>query len=289
MIASFSPAVAIALAGTKSGWTNACVVGPCDLVAETGGREDARDPRRTAPQIDPEDAGVERPHRRHLDVVELPQVRRQAVCGDWLRRSIAFGHSRLRHEPPEPSAHYKGCMHALKTAIAVVWLLFWIYWLASAFGVKRGAASRRRIPLTGVSAAAVVVLLRVFRGGSLEVHTLVLGAIGAALFAAGLLIAIWARVHLGRNWGMPMTLKAEPELVTSGPYAVVRHPIYSGLLLAILGTALATDILGLVIVAVLTGYFAYSASIEERNMTAAFPDAYPAYRARTKMLIPFVL
>jgi protein-S-isoprenylcysteine O-methyltransferase Ste14 len=86
-----------------------------------------------------------------------------------------------------------------------------------------------------------------------------------------------------------MTEKAEPALVTSGPYRFVRHPIYSGLLLAVLGTALATNVIGLVIVAVLGGYFYYSASVEERNLTATFPTAYPAYRARTKMLIPLVL
>jgi protein-S-isoprenylcysteine O-methyltransferase Ste14 len=180
-------------------------------------------------------------------------------------------------------------VHALKIAIGVIWVAFWIYWIGSAFGVKQGTRNRRRIPLTGVSAAAVVVLLRVFRGGSLEVHTLVLGVTGAVLILAGLTLAIWARVHLGRNWGMPMTLKADPELVTSGPYGVVRHPIYSGLLLAMLGTALATNLLGLIVVVILLGYFAYAASVEERNMAAAFPDAYPAYRSRTKMLIPFVL
>jgi protein-S-isoprenylcysteine O-methyltransferase Ste14 len=180
-------------------------------------------------------------------------------------------------------------MQTLKTAIAVAWILFWIYWLASAFGVKEGRASRRRIPLNGISALAVIVLLRVLRGGSLVVHSPVLGAIGAVVFASGIALAIWARLHLGGNWGMPMTQKAEPELVTSGPYRFVRHPIYSGLLAGLLGTALATNLLGLVVVAVLGAYFYYSASVEERNLTATFPTAYPAYRSSTKMLVPFVL
>ena len=180
-------------------------------------------------------------------------------------------------------------MHALKTAIDIAWIIFWVYWLASAFGAKEGSGSRRRIPLTGLSALSVVLLVRVFRGGSLAVHSPVLGAIGAVVFASGLALAIWARVHLGRNWGMPMTQKAEPELVTSGPYRFVRHPIYSGLLAALLGTALATNLIGLIIVAILGAYFYYCASVEEKNLTATFPTAYPAYRASTKMLIPFVL
>jgi protein-S-isoprenylcysteine O-methyltransferase Ste14 len=180
-------------------------------------------------------------------------------------------------------------MHALETAVTIAWIIFWVYWLASAVGVKEGRGSSRRIPLTGLSALSVVLLVRVFRGGSLAVHSPVLGAIGAVVFASGLALAIWARVHLGHNWGMPMTQKAEPELVTSGPYRFVRHPIYSGLLAGLLGTALVTNLIGLIIVAILGAYFYYCASVEEKNLTATFPTAYPAYRTSTKMLIPFVL
>jgi protein-S-isoprenylcysteine O-methyltransferase Ste14 len=180
-------------------------------------------------------------------------------------------------------------MQTLKIAVAIAWIIFWIYWFASALGVKEGRASRRRIPLNGLSALSVLLLLRVFRGGSLAVHSPVLGAIGAVVFASGIALAIWARVYLGKNWGLPMTEKAEPELVTSGPYRFVRHPIYSGLLVALLGTALVTNLIGLIIVAVLGGYFYYSASVEEKNLTVAFPTTYPAYRARTKMLIPFMV
>jgi protein-S-isoprenylcysteine O-methyltransferase Ste14 len=180
-------------------------------------------------------------------------------------------------------------MHALQTAIPIAWIIFGVYWFASAFGVKEGRASRRRIPLNGLTALSVILLVRVLRGGSLAVHGPALGAIGAVVFVAGIALAIWARVHLGRNWGMPMTQKAEPELVTSGPYQFVRHPVYSGLLVGVLGTALVTNLIGLIIVVILGGYFYYSASVEEKNLTATFPTAYPAYRASTKMLIPFVL
>ncbi len=180
-------------------------------------------------------------------------------------------------------------MHTLRTTIDVVWIVFWIYWLTSAFGVKEGRASRRRIPLNGVTALSVVLLVRVLRDGSLAVHSPVLGAIGAVVFACGIALAVWSRIQLGRNWGMPMTQKAEPELVTSGPYRFVRHPIYSGLLAGLLGTALATNLIGLIVVAILGAYFYYCASVEEKNLTATFPTSYPAYRAGTKMLIPFVL
>ena len=180
-------------------------------------------------------------------------------------------------------------MHALQSAIAIAWVVFWIGWLAAAFTAKRGRGGTRQLPARGLAAVAVVVLLRGVRGGSLEVHSLVLGVIGVVVFAAGLALAIWARVHIGRNWGMPTTQKAEPELVTSGPYHFVRHPIYSGILIGVVGTALATNLIGLIVVGVLGAYFYYSATVEEKNLTATFPAAYPAYRASTKMLIPFVL
>ncbi len=180
-------------------------------------------------------------------------------------------------------------MHALRIAIAVVWVLFWIYWLVSAGGAKERAAGTRRVPAGGVIALPVILILRVFNGGSLAVHSLIVGAVGAVLVGLGLGLAIWARVNLGRNWGMPMTQKAEPELVRTGPYHVIRHPIYSGLLLATVGTALVSNVIDLLFALVVGAFFYYSATVEERNLTASFPEDYPAYQAKTKKLIPFLL
>ena len=180
-------------------------------------------------------------------------------------------------------------MDALKFAIGCAWLVFWIYWLAAASSSKESVRSGWRTRLTGVTTIGVFLIIGVLRGGSLAVHSVILAAIGALLFACGIALAVWARLHLGRNWGMPMTQRAEPELVTSGPYRFVRHPIYSGLLVAMLGTALVDNLLGLIVVAVLVAYFYYCGIVEERNLTATFPKAYPEYRGRTKMLIPFLL
>lgn len=180
-------------------------------------------------------------------------------------------------------------MSALKNAIALAWIPFWIYWLVSATRAKESRPGRRWTPIGGLTAVAVLLIVRVLRAGSLAVHSPVLAVIGAVTFAAGITLAIWARVHLGRNWGMPMTERVAPELVTSGPYRYIRHPIYTGLLLGVCGTALATNLIGLLIALALTGLFYYAARVEEQNMTAAFPAAYPAYQASTKMLIPFVL
>jgi protein-S-isoprenylcysteine O-methyltransferase Ste14 len=112
--------------------------------------------------------------------------------------------------------------------------------------------------------------------------------LGFALLVLGLGFGVWARVHIGRNWGSPMTRKYDPELVTSGPYHLVRHPIYSGVLVAGVGTAVALNWMWLAVVALAAIYFTYSAIVEERYMTEQFPDTYPAYKRSTKMLVPFV-
>jgi protein-S-isoprenylcysteine O-methyltransferase Ste14 len=180
-------------------------------------------------------------------------------------------------------------MHALKLAIGCAWIVFWIYWFASAATSKESVGGGWRTRLAGVSVIGVFLIAGGLRSPGLAVHSVTLAAIGAVLFACGIALAVWARLHLGRNWGMPMSQRAEPELVTSGPYRFVRHPIYSGLLTAMVGTALVDNLLGLIVVAVLVAYFYYCGTVEERNLAATFPTAYPEYRSRTKMLIPFLL
>ena len=100
-------------------------------------------------------------------------------------------------------------------------------------------------------------------------------SLGLAVFAVGLGFAIWARVRNGRNWGTPMTRKDEPALVTSGPYHLVRHPIYAGILTAGVGTAIALSWMWLTAIVLAGVYFVYSAVVEERYMTERFPDIYP--------------
>jgi protein-S-isoprenylcysteine O-methyltransferase Ste14 len=117
-----------------------------------------------------------------------------------------------------------------------------------------------------------------------------LGALGAALTLAGVAFAIWARRTLGRNWsGVVMGVREGHELVQSGPYAIVRHPIYTGLLVAMLGTALITGTLPayLGVAAGLCGIL-LRVAIEEELMAAEFGDAHAAYRQRTTKLVPFV-
>jgi protein-S-isoprenylcysteine O-methyltransferase Ste14 len=182
-------------------------------------------------------------------------------------------------------------MDVASIVILVAWIMFWIYWLASSVNVKTGRT--RWGQFAGFRVAAILVLLllvraKVFKGHAVT-HDDLLEGIGLAIFVVGLALAVWARLYLGRNWGMPMSQKDEPELVTTGPYRKVRHPIYSGIILAMIGTAVAVSVYWLIAVALLGAYFIYSAFMEERYMAGQFPDSYPDYKRSTKMLIPFVL
>ena len=113
--------------------------------------------------------------------------------------------------------------------------------------------------------------------------------VGAAVTAGGLAFAVWARRHIGRNWSAIVTLKQDHELVTSGPYALVRHPIYTGLLFGFLGSAFALgQCRGLLAVAIVYLALLRKYRLEERWMHERFGAAYDAYRARVKALVPFL-
>jgi protein-S-isoprenylcysteine O-methyltransferase Ste14 len=181
-------------------------------------------------------------------------------------------------------------MKGVEFVFAVGWVAFWLYWLVAALSMKRGRVPwSRELRIRAVIVVVLTLLIRlgVFRDYGLNADPWRAG-LGLVLFVFGLGFAIWARVHIGRNWGTPMTQKEEPELVTSGPYHLVRHPIYSGILVASVGTAVALSWLWLIAVALAGTYFLYSATVEERYLTEQFPDTYPTYKHATKMLVPFV-
>ncbi len=181
-------------------------------------------------------------------------------------------------------------MHVVDVVILLGWVAFWIYWLAAAGGVKAGRTRWARFAGIRVAVILVVLLLvhdRVI-GHANDIRSPWLQGVGLAVFVSGLGLAIWARVYLGQNWGMPMTEKVDPDLVTTGPYHRVRHPIYSGIIVAVVGTTIAVSLYWLVALVLIGVYFVYSAVMEERYMATKFPDSYPQYKRSTKMLIPFI-
>jgi protein-S-isoprenylcysteine O-methyltransferase Ste14 len=181
-------------------------------------------------------------------------------------------------------------MRAVDIVIGVGWVAFWIYWLAASTGAKSGQSQWMRFAGFRVAGILIILLLlrlRILKGHGVT-HDPALWGIGLTVFILGLGLAVWARVYIGRNWGMPMSTKDDPELVTTGPYRTIRHPIYTGIILGMVGTAIAISVYWLIAAVVLGAYFIYSAVVEEKNMTRLFPSAYPEYRHSTKMLIPFV-
>ena len=178
--------------------------------------------------------------------------------------------------------------------IGLLWLIFVVYWVVSAIGVKKNIEQRGAGWFRWLLIIVVFVLVGSKNFRSFIVHHSfnfshpAVQAIGVILCAAGIALAIWARRHIGRNWGMPMTKKEGAELTTTGPYKFVRNPIYSGVFLAMIGTAIVVSPWWLLIFIFYASYFFYSAKVEEKIMLEKFPDTYPAYRQRTKMFIPFL-
>jgi protein-S-isoprenylcysteine O-methyltransferase Ste14 len=181
-------------------------------------------------------------------------------------------------------------VHAVELVFAIGWAAFWTYWLVAAISMKRGRLAWSRE--LRIRAAIVVLVILLLRLGAFQGHGLSSApwraGLGLFIFAVGLGFAIWARVHIGRNWGPPMSQKDDPELVTSGPYRLVRHPIYSGVLVAGVGTAVALSWAWLIAAALAGVYFVYAATVEERNLTEQFPHTYPAYKRSTNMLVPYI-
>jgi protein-S-isoprenylcysteine O-methyltransferase Ste14 len=179
--------------------------------------------------------------------------------------------------------------------ISCIWYTVGVVWL---LGLASGKRTVRAQPLGSRIFQLSLVLLGMFllasqwfRSGWLGARILpvseTLSFVGLGLAAAGCLFSISARIALGSNWSGRATVKEDHELIVIGPYAVARHPIYAGLLLTAVGTAIAIGearcILGLVLLAV--GFLAKIGQ-EERLMSEAFPLTYPAYRRRVKALIP---
>ena len=192
-------------------------------------------------------------------------------------------------------------MRTLNWILAGAWAAFVITWFGAAW---RNKLTVRRSMLPGrptirssmapcAGLVVVVVLLhyllpRLPERLAAPPPSLARGVLGCILCVIGVAYAIWARLSLGSNWGLPMSQKERPELVTAGPYARVRHPIYTGVILALLGTAVVTGTGALLVALAFVGYFLASASREERHLRSEFPEAFRAYQARTKRFIPYL-
>lgn len=181
---------------------------------------------------------------------------------------------------------------------AILWLAWLAYWFFAALHVKRMQRRERSSSLLlNRGLLAIGALLLAFERQPLlwlSERFLPLSTafywIGLVMLATGLALAVWARRHLGRNWSGIVTVKQDHELIRSGPYGLARHPIYTGLLLAILGTAVAIgEWRGLIAFALITAAFVLKFKTEERFVSETFGEQYARYRAEVRSLIPFVI
>jgi len=183
------------------------------------------------------------------------------------------------------------------TLIVALWIVWLFIWTAAAFFVKR---TRRREPLRTMLIERVLVVVGMLV--LIRPHWLspvlsrrfiaeepAIALLALVLVIAGMLFAYWARVHLGRNWSGEVMVKVGHTLITSGPYRSVRHPIYSGMTLALVGTALATGApYGFIGLALILFGFLVRVRLEEALMRETFPGEYDDYSRHTARLIPGV-
>jgi protein-S-isoprenylcysteine O-methyltransferase Ste14 len=186
---------------------------------------------------------------------------------------------------------------SVRALVGYAWVAVGIVWLAAAFGTKRAArryiGRARIVQIVLLVIAFTLVFYRRIPLGPLDTRFIprlaAVSITGAAFTFAGLLMALWARFFLGRNWSGEITVKQNHQLVRTGPYAIVRHPIYSGFLFALLGTALVFGqvrcFVGLVLAAI---GWRLKSLVEEQYMTEQFGADYTAYQREVRALVPFI-
>jgi protein-S-isoprenylcysteine O-methyltransferase Ste14 len=179
--------------------------------------------------------------------------------------------------------------------IAAIWAILWLYWIACAWGNKR-AVQKLSPGFRIISILCVIALVSLvhiyphFFLRQLYARTESVEAIGIVLCLLGVALAIWARTLLGRNWSVGPQIKEGHELIQTGPYRLVRHPIYTGILLTMFGTCFGQGrMLGVVLFLFCLVTLWIKLKVEETLMSKQFPEAYPQYRKSTKALVPYVL
>ena len=184
--------------------------------------------------------------------------------------------------------------------VLICWLIFWFYWLGSSFFVKKSIIKRGPGWIIWRVAVSLIVILfiRFDRSGAQDFNSLFkflfqssfnFVIAGSVLTVLGLLGAIWARIYLGRNWSGYVTYKENQELVTTGPYRFVRHPIYTSMILMFIGTILYYGFLFISIILVIAAInFILRARKEEAIMIKLFGEKYTDYMKRTKRFIPLI-
>jgi protein-S-isoprenylcysteine O-methyltransferase Ste14 len=178
-----------------------------------------------------------------------------------------------------------------------LWYLLGVVWLFGLLTAKPDARTQSlssRILEIGLGSLAFsLVFTNYFRSGwtglPFAPTSAITGAVGLFVVLIGVSFAIWARLQLGGNWSAAVSVKEGHTLIRQGPYTIVRHPIYSGLLLSLLGVAvIAGQVRGLLGVGVFFLALWLKSSMEERFMLEEFGAEYRSYQQRVKALVPYL-
>ncbi len=175
--------------------------------------------------------------------------------------------------------------------IYAFWLILIAYLTVCAKGVKRepqGHLLQSFGLMFAIIAAFLLPYLPIFNFVNFAPVNPVLSSIGVILCFAGMVFLVWARQNLGRNWSQTVSIKKGHELVTSGPYRYVRHPMYAGGLIAAIGSAIVCGGTFIFLLVILGALFLWRVGAEDKLMAEQFPNEYPEYKKRTKALIPFI-
>ncbi len=180
-------------------------------------------------------------------------------------------------------------------ACSRLWLVFFLFWMLAALFTKRAVERVDWAKRLYYSVPAVLGYYCMFSNGPdvawlqkrILPRTQDLAITAIVITAMGMAFAVWARLHLGRNWSSAVSIKEQHQLIRSGPYRLVRHPIYSGILLAMAGTFLANGkVRGALGVALLWFAWLVKSRMEEQFMVRTFGAEYEEYRRTTGALIP---
>lgn len=183
-------------------------------------------------------------------------------------------------------------------AVKWIWIVLCVFWILAATvqkrTIRRQSAGFRLLQVAIIFLGVAPLFLHPFRvgflGGSFLTGRFILRIVGLLFTLAGAALAIWARIALGTNWSGLVTVKENHALITNGPYTWVRHPIYSGLLFALLGTAMVQGKVIYLIVILLAALALWAElRTEERFMFETFGEDYRSYHQHVKALIPHVL
>jgi protein-S-isoprenylcysteine O-methyltransferase Ste14 len=190
-------------------------------------------------------------------------------------------------------------MHTFQVITIIAWGVFWIYWFISALRYY-SPVQRQESPILRLLYWILLILgLGILISDPLAFDPLLrrflpdgvtVKLTGVIITFLGLGFAIWARLHLGQYWSARVTIKVEHKLIRTGPYRIVRNPIYTGMLFGVIGTAItAGEIRALLAIILVLAALLLKIRIEEKFLLEEFGSTYIQYRKEVKSLIPFLI